>query len=111
MCRILQRPEQTANQYLQVASFTATQNQMLKALEHSTATQWSVSRASADDTLKQGRELMGKGERAGIAFIMKGSLFIDGGSDKTVKSEDLANGVLDLPEETLEGTIAKLVGA
>ncbi len=109
--RILQLPAETANKYLSVASFTATQNKTLGALEESTGTTWAVKKNSAEETLIAGREMFAKGERKGAGMMLIGTLFKDEGTEKVVKKENLANEILGLPKEDLKTTVEKIVSA
>ncbi|KAI9879435.1 MAG: hypothetical protein M1830_008566 [Pleopsidium flavum] len=108
---ILQLPAETSNKYLCVASFTATQNTTLRALEESTGTTWAVKKQSAEETLIAGRAMLAKGERKGAGMMLIGTLFKDEGSEKVTKEGDLANELLGLPKENLKTTVQNIVSA
>lgn len=104
--RTLQHPTETANKYLCVASFVATQNEVLHELEECTGTTWAVKKQSAAGTITAGKEMLAKGERKGAGMMMIGVLF----KDKEQKPEDeLANKSLELPKEDLKSTVERIV--
>jgi hypothetical protein len=102
---ILKKPEQTANKYLDIASFITTQNEILKLLEEENGEKWTVEKADATAIGKSADESLAKGEY-GPAFggFLKVLLFADG-KGTSAKKEELANGLLDLPKEDLKATI------
>jgi hypothetical protein len=49
---VLKHPEETANKYIQVASFVTTQNEVLSLLEEETGTKWTVEKKNTADNQK-----------------------------------------------------------
>ena len=59
---ILKQPEKTANQYLSVASYTITQNEVLEILEKETGTKFQTTNTKTSDLEKIGDESFAKGD-------------------------------------------------
>lgn len=99
---------QTANRYLNVSSFTTTQNKILSVLEDETGVKWSVTKASTDEERKIGEEKLSKGDYSAFGNLLKPYLFRDGEGHVQPK-DGLANHELGLPEENLTETIKALL--
>jgi len=108
---ILQKPEDTANKYFDIASFTTSQNEVLKILEDVSGEKWTVEKADTKSIGKSADESLTKGEY-GPAFggFLKVLLFGDG-EGTSPKEGELANGLLGLPKEDLRGTIKGVLRA
>lgn len=106
---VLLKPEETANQYLFVHSFTATQNEILSEFEKTTGEKWKVSETTVAATEKEGQELLARGDPAGTLLLLKVINFGSGfGSDFT-KDHEVSNGKLGLPTQDLTMTVAAVV--
>ncbi|TVY15994.1 Isoflavone reductase TP7-like protein [Lachnellula arida] len=106
---VLSKPAETANQFLYVDSFTATQNQILAELEKATGRKWAVTESSTEAAAREGKELFGRGDFEGLLLLLKAVMLGEGfGSDFT-EDERLANEMLGLPEQGLIETVAALV--
>ncbi|KAG0648086.1 Bifunctional pinoresinol-lariciresinol reductase 2 [Hyphodiscus hymeniophilus] len=99
---ILQHPAKTANRYLNIASFTTTQNTLLKILEEETGEEWTVTHLKTDDSFKSAEEKLAKGDYSAFGDYLKPHLYGDGKGHANVP---LANEELGLPKEDLRETI------
>lgn len=107
---ILKHPEETANKYLQVASFVTTQNAVLAVLEEETGTKWTIVKKSTADSQKLADEKLARGDYSAFGDYLKPILFGDG-IGASPKEAQLANKELGLPKEDLTKTIkAALAG-
>lgn len=103
---VLLKPEETANEYLYVDSFTATQSEILAELEKATGEKWKVTETTSEDEKTQGQEWFAKGDFSGLLSLLKVIIFGEGyGSDFT-KDAVLANEKLGLPKQDLATTVA-----
>jgi hypothetical protein len=102
---ILKKPDETANKYLDIASFVTTQNEILKILEEESGAKWTVEKGDTAAAGKNADESLAKGEY-GPAFggFLKVLFFADG-KGTSPKDGDLANGLLGLPKDDLRATI------
>jgi hypothetical protein len=106
---ILKNPDKTANKYLYIRSFVASQNEILAALEKSSGKKWRTTAANTEDLGKEGYERLGKGDWIGIpAFILAAIYSGDQQLDYTTL-RGLQNEELGLPKENLDVTIEKIV--
>ncbi|KAI1206950.1 NAD(P)-binding protein [Annulohypoxylon truncatum] len=101
---ILSQPEKTANQYLSIASFNPSQNQILKFVEEETGEKWKVEHASTDEQEKIGLEKLSKGDFSAFSNFLRKHIFTDG-AGRAVKGEGSANGLLGLQEDDLATTL------
>lgn len=99
---ILQHPTETANRYLNIASFTTTQNKILSILEEETGEKWTVTNAKTDDSFKLAEEKLAKGDYSAFGDYLKKHLFKDGEGHSDAP---LANAELGLPKDDLRETI------
>ncbi|ETI27480.1 hypothetical protein G647_09671 [Cladophialophora carrionii CBS 160.54] len=108
---ILERADETANQYVYVNSFTTTQNKMLKAFEKLNGEQFKVTHASMEDYSNAAQEKIRSDPG-------KGAMFVQGGYEAIIlimlnhrgyceysKTKGLWNKRLGLPEEKLQDTV------
>ncbi|KUJ11385.1 NmrA-like family protein [Mollisia scopiformis] len=105
---ILKHPEQTANKYIQVASFTTTQNEILKLLEEESGTKWTVDHKKTEDFQKIADEKLAKGDYSSFGDYLKVYLFADG-KGQSPKEGELANKELGLKTEDLKATIKSVL--
>jgi hypothetical protein len=101
---VLKHPEETANKYIQVASFVTTQNEVLSLLEEETGTKWTVEKKNTADNQKLADEKLAKGDYSAFGDYLKVVLFGDG-RGASPKESELANKELGLPKEDLRATI------
>ncbi|KAI1372384.1 NAD(P)-binding protein [Hypoxylon crocopeplum] len=101
---ILSQPDKTANQYLSIASFNPSQNQILEIVEAETGEKWKVEHASTADQEHIGLEKLSKGDYSAFSNLLRRRIYADG-ANLAVKGETSANGLLGLQEEDLTATI------
>ncbi len=105
---VLLKPEETANQYIYVDSFTTTQNEILAELEKATGEKWKVTESTTEYAKTEGQALFAKGDFSGLLWLLKVIILGEGyGSDFT-KDAVLANKKLGLPNQDLVSTAAAL---
>lgn len=104
---ILKQPERTSNQYLSVASFTITQNEVLEMLEEETGTKFQITNIKTSDLEKMGDEKFAKGD--GGAFYQYALQWIFGDSNNHAVKDD-ATRLLGLEGDDLRATIKKVLG-
>ncbi|MCJ1246872.1 hypothetical protein MMC30_004081 [Trapelia coarctata] len=105
---VLRKPEETANKYVFVSSRRTTGNEILAALEKVSGEKWEVEHRGIEETTKIGREKVGKGDFSGMMELIVALVYGGSGSDYT-KDQELANGLLGLPEESLTDIVARVV--
>lgn len=106
---VLLRPEETANRYLYVDSFTVTQNEILGVLEKVTASKWQVKQRITDEAVREGKERLGKGDFGGMGLLLNASFLGEGYGANYTRDEELANRRLGLPTQELEESVRKLL--
>lgn len=106
---VLQRPADSANQYLSIRSFIVSQSEILAALKDITQSKWSVSYVDAENLRQEGwRLLAGGNPKQGIQSIIRGALF-QGQRDISVSQDVLANTQLGLPTADLRDYLESMV--
>lgn len=105
---ILSKPEATANKYLNISSFTTTQNEIVKAGEEVTGLKWHVTQVTSEERLKEGSERVATGDIRGIGNMWN-YWCSNGGKGRAFKKEELANQLLELKEENLVDVIKGLL--
>ncbi|KAH6654297.1 hypothetical protein BKA67DRAFT_592489 [Truncatella angustata] len=103
---ILKNADKTANQYLSIASFTITQNQLLKIVEEESGTKWTTEQIKSSDLDKIGYEKLEKKDFSAFRDFLQVYLYKDGGDSANT---ELANGLLGLKEEDPRPTIKKFL--
>lgn len=103
---ILKHPQETANKYLSIASFQPTLNQVLQIVEDETGSKWTVDHVSTQDLERVGEEKLAQGDFSAFIELLGVHLYRDG-EGHPVPAEELANNLLELPEESLRGTLRK----
>ncbi|KAJ4007569.1 hypothetical protein NW752_010234 [Fusarium irregulare] len=101
---ILQKPEETANKYLNIAGVTTTQNEVLKIVEKLTGDKFEVTHVSSAESEKIGDEKLAKGDYSAFGNYLEQFLFADG-SGNGLKGDENAIGLLGLEEENLEEVV------
>jgi hypothetical protein len=103
---VLQNPAETANKYLDIASFRTSQNELLKIAEEETGTKWTVNRVSTDGTTEAADAKLAKFDYSAFSDYLKVYEFRDG-EGQSPKDEELANGLLGLPREDVRESLKK----
>ena len=102
---ILTHPKETANRYVFINSFRATQNDILNALENVTGEKWNVKKTTCEEESRLGREKMEKGDWSGVGHAIMGASY-SGGKYDFAQGRELDNQLLGVPHvEDLEKTI------
>ena len=105
---VLSKPEETANQFIYIDSFTATQNEILAEFEKTTGEKWKVTESTTEACLTEGQALFAKGDFSGLLLLLKVIILGEGyGSDFT-KDAVLGNEKLGLPDQDLAFTAVAL---
>ncbi|EGU73298.1 hypothetical protein FOPG_18697 [Fusarium oxysporum f. sp. conglutinans race 2 54008] len=106
---ILTHPEETANKYLTIASFTTTQNEILKLIERETGEKWTKTSVTSAELNRTGYEKLSKGDFMAAADFLLAFNFGDGGNH-AVEPKDLANDLLEIGSEELAVTVKAWLG-
>ena len=106
---ILSHPAETANKYLMITSWITTEKKVLETLERATKSKWGVKHVTSEQRLKEGLELLAKGNFMGIGNLWNVWCHADGKGH--VEEGTLANEMLGLPEEDLEGVVGEIVAS
>ncbi|KAJ2905881.1 hypothetical protein MKZ38_003889 [Zalerion maritima] len=101
---ILKHPEETANKYLCIASFTTTQNEILASIEKETGEKWKVEHVKTADLQKSGEEKLAQGHPMAFPDLVRAWSFADG-CGHAFKPGENAAGMLGLEKESLEETL------
>ncbi|KAH7121762.1 NmrA-like family protein [Dactylonectria estremocensis] len=99
----LEKAEETANKFLTVASFTVTQNEVLKVLEEETGSKFAVTDIKTSDLQKITDEKLARNDPTAFVESLIQYVFADGA--KQAVEENAATAVLGLQEESLRATI------
>ena len=103
---ILKNPDETANKYLTVASFTTSQREILKIIEEETGDKFQIIPVKTSDLEKIGDEKLAKGDYSAFVEYLIHHVFGDGAKG-TIK--DNATKMLGLEEEDLRTVIKKVL--
>lgn len=106
---VLQNPEQTANKYVYVGSFTTSQNEILAALETVTGDSWAVEKASSAEKVEAGKEQVGRRNSAAIRPLITAAMYHERSGSDYESETGLSNGLLGLSKEDLTTVIRKVV--
>ncbi|KAJ0162802.1 hypothetical protein CTA2_3988 [Colletotrichum tanaceti] len=106
---VLKNPEATANKYIQVASFTTTQRELLGLVEEHTGSAWTVNDVKASDLEKTADEKLAKGDHSAFVDLLQQHLFTDGNGNAT--KDNAAVTLLGLPESDVKAETKKALAA
>lgn len=101
----------TANKYLFINSYNATQQEIFESLKKATpGEEWKVEHATSEAIQKEGFEKLGRYDFSGITLLLQAAIFGKIPVQDYTKHEELANDTLGLPKpEPLDDFIAKIV--
>lgn len=103
---VLSHPEKTANKYIYVRGFTTNGNEILAGLEKITGKTWAKSHTSSQKELKEGQELLKKGEiMPGIGKMICANVYGKGYGGDFDKDAVVFNKEIGLPDEDLEESL------
>ncbi|KAF2036092.1 NAD(P)-binding protein [Setomelanomma holmii] len=103
--KALENAEATKNQYVFVSGLQTSQKQILEVAEKITGDKWTVTNATAKNTIEQGRAKIAKGDYSGIGNLIVGATF---GTDEPLgdlSPAGLWNEKLGLKEIDLETSV------
>lgn len=103
---VLLHPEETANSYITVASFTTTQNEVLRVLEEETGAKFEVSHASTAEMERLGDEKWARGDGGAFYHYALKYIYGDGGGHAI---RDNAVHLLGLQEEDMRDTVRRVL--
>lgn len=106
---ILKHPQDTANKYLSIASFQPSLNEILQIVEDETGAKWTVERVDTKDLQKTGEDKLSNGDFSAFRELLRVHIHRDGDGHSVPESE-IANGLLELPQEDLRDSIRKWLG-
>ncbi|KAH7308471.1 isoflavone reductase family protein [Stachybotrys elegans] len=111
--KVLHKPEETVNRAVFVASFTVSQNQVLNALQAATGVEWETRRMTSVEALKKAERLDNEEYSIGLKLRILMLLYAEDADRGANFEKDglLDNKLLGLPEENLEDTIQRILGA
>ena len=104
---VIAHPQETANQYLYVASVTTTQNAILKSLENHSDEKWSKTHLETDQTIEAAKEKAATGDFGAVFTLVQATTFgkVPGIRANYGADEMLANDILGLEHTTVDETI------
>jgi len=107
---ILKQPEETANKYLTISSFTTTQNEIVQILQRREGDRaWAVEHISSTELERSGDEKVAKGDPRSFIDYLKLYSFGDGGN-RSLADTDSANELLGLTKEDLASVLDTSLG-
>lgn len=106
---VLKNPADTANKYINVASFTTTQRELLKIVEEETGSTFAVNNVKTSDLEKTADEKLAKGDFSAFIQLLQQYTFGDG--QGTATKENAAVTLLGLQEEDLKAATKKALAA
>ena len=108
---ILQHPEETANRYIHIASFTTTQNEIFSELKAHSNAEWKTASTTTEEQISTGKQLVGQGDFMGMLMLVQAGAYGSKSGLKTdyEKDEELWNEKLGLPKESLRETVRKVL--
>ena len=109
VARSLLKPDETSNKFIYVYSFTTTQNEILSILQKVTGEKWDVEYTTTEASVQGGQEKLGKGDVSGAVPLILSTTLQEGWGGDFTKCVDTANGLLRLPEESMEALVRNLV--
>ncbi|KAA8650352.1 hypothetical protein EYZ11_000697 [Aspergillus tanneri] len=109
---VLQYPQETQNQNINIASVETTQNEILAALEEETGAKWSVTSTTTDEQVSEARKKLGAGDFSGAFMLVRATTYasIPGLQSNYVKDLNLSNDLLGLELESVKKTVKRVVG-
>jgi hypothetical protein len=111
--KVLLKPEATVNRPVFVASFTVTQQEVLRALEKASGAKWEVDRITSAEAFKKAHELSNADHSEGLKLLILLLLYSDE-ADRGANFEKMGvldNKLLGLPVENMTEVVERLVKA
>lgn len=96
---VLLNPEQTANKYVYVGSFTTSQNEILAALRSITGDGWTVENTTSEEKVNLGKEnVLKRRDSAAIRPLVTAAMYHERGGSDYEKDVGLSNDLLGLKQ-------------
>ncbi|KAL3459692.1 hypothetical protein BJX64DRAFT_279062 [Aspergillus heterothallicus] len=110
---VLRKPEDTANQYLYVASVETSQGEVLAAFERATSASWTVVNTTSEVQISEGLRKLSQGDFDGALMLVRATVVssLPGLGANYAKDRKLANELLGLKRDSVQETVDRLVGA
>ncbi|KAL1849177.1 hypothetical protein Daus18300_013334 [Diaporthe australafricana] len=98
---ILKKPEETANKYLVISSFTTTQNEILKVVEEQTGSKFEIKNITAAEAEKSADDNLSSGQAYNAFWDYVRQYQFADGAGHALKEDDSANALLGLQKGNL----------
>jgi uncharacterized protein YbjT (DUF2867 family) len=106
LVKVLEKPDESKNQYVFVSGFQTSQKQILEAAEKIMGEKWTVNNKTARELVEGAHAKIHTGDyAAGVPMLIQGSLFGAEAELCNYESEGLWNEKLGLPKDDLEKSI------
>lgn len=108
---MLERPSETQNKALYIASVETTQNEILAALEQATAVKWTEKRTTTNAEISFGNRALSVGDLSGAFNLVRATSFADleeMGANYRLQ-EEFANEILGLEMESVTQTVVRVL--
>lgn len=105
---VLQRADETANQYIDVIEHTVTQNQLLRIFEEETGVQFAVTHTSSSELSRIANQKLAQEDRTAFREVLKAYNLADG-AGRMVDEKELWNERLGLGSADLRATIREYI--
>lgn len=102
-------PDQTANRYVFIDSFTVSQNDVVASLEKATGRKWEREQVDAEEMKKMGLEKLSKGDFSGAMSLIRYINCVHGHGGNYAEYRSTANKLLGLPQQTLDEVVEQIV--
>ncbi|KAF3903747.1 hypothetical protein ABW21_db0206939 [Orbilia brochopaga] len=108
---VLLHPEQTANKYVYVGSFTTSQNEILALLQSATGGEWNVEKTSSSEKVDIGKEtVLKRRDSTAIRPLVTAAMYHERGGSDYEKDVGLSNDLLGLKQhQSLEDVVGEVV--
>lgn len=90
---------------------TATQNEILDALQRQTGRTWTVEHTTTKSQIEKAREKLAKGDFTGMVSLVLASMWgqIPGSRSNYAEDETLANNLLGVPDGDVQRTVTRVL--
>ncbi|PKX88880.1 aromatic alcohol reductase [Aspergillus novofumigatus IBT 16806] len=108
---VLQRPNETKNQILYIASVETSQNEILNALENVTGCKWSIIQTTTEEQVTEARMKLSKGDFDGALTLVRATSYgkLPGLKSNYAKDFKVANDILGFEWADVEDTVRTVV--
>lgn len=106
---LVMNPVVGVNEFVYVTGLSATQREVLAALESATGEKWTVEEASAKEREQKGRDRVAKGDLEGAVDVIWGVAY-GTGLGLQLRGRKLSNEAVGLEAESLDGLVKNILG-